>query len=183
MRKNILLLTILLLVAELPAYSADVSDEPAPGISLAGELMEEDGKTFLLVSINVNDVSGLNAACVDVEYETEKLELVNVLDDVDIETDGGQNFLGSNILSVHAITELGVSEYAVSKKWNKGVAPAGSEGSGAIGLLVFRMLKSEETTFAIREETLELLKEIDVSIPEYNEDFVIEGLAFDPNAE
>ncbi len=159
-------------------HADDAGSDKTPAVSLSGTVRVENGERYLLTLINVENISGLNSARVDVVYETEALELINVSSDTDIETTGKQNFLGPNVLHVNSIKEKGVSEYAVSRTWKKGGAPAGASGSGAIGLLVFRILDDKETQLSIRRKTLLLLSDEETPIPEMSPEFKINGFTY-----
>lgn len=181
MKKHLMVfcITIAMAAAVWPAL-ADDTGGGAPAVSISGFEHSEDGETFLLALLWVENITGLNSARVDVVYETAALELLNVLSDTDIDAPGKQNFLGPGVLHVNSIKEKGVSEYAVSRTWKEGEAPAGASGSGAVGLLLFRILGGEETTISIRRETLRLMNDAENPVPEMSPDFIINEFTYDP---
>lgn len=173
------LLVTILIVGTFAASRISAQEAPAPGVVLSGTTQVENNVHYLLAQIGVRDVSQLISARVDVEYDVDSLELVSVLDDVDMSKMGRQNFLGTSILSTSEIKEAGVSEYGVAKIWPDGVAPAGSSGTGVVGLLVFEILAEGETTLKVRKKTLALKKNENEMIPEFGDGFEIVNLTID----
>lgn len=170
---------VVLCVGLLAGGLAVAQETPAPGVILSGRTLVENNVRYLVVEMGVRDVTQLISARVDVEYDIEKLELVSVMDDVDMNRLGRQNFLGASILSTSEIKEAGVSEYGVAKIWPDGEMPAGASGTGTVGLLVFEILAEGETTLNIREETLALKKNKEEMIPEFGEGFEVANLTID----
>ncbi len=147
MKRNTLL--IILLLAVVGAVAVNTNDTAATGTNAgfeANDITVQTGQTFYLTMV-VNDVDDLYAWQCDIEYDSDYLELINVVEGPFLSSDGAQTYY---------VAPAMVSEETQWAASTRLAQDEGVTGSGDVVTLFFQAL-DETSGRSVRLRNVQLL--------------------------